>query len=352
MTDDCNFNCSYCYQKKGNTYIDIPMLKKTISFIFPFLKKKCYINFYGGEPLLALDKILFALDNIQFLNKTISKNIIFSMTTNASLLSDDVLNILNKYKFSLLISFDGLVQDVSRKKGSFKKTLAILEKLKQYPQIDIETNSVFTPATIENLSESIRSIVELGVPNISFAPSQTDMWDRSSLLHYKKELKVLAEFLISRCKNKDYIPVVNFRKKYATGVFACYAARDRMAMTTEGILWGCHLFADAFKGKERTADYAKYCFGDLDFFINNHTKIYPKISANYSHLRMDRFYTSNGRCEHCPDLRECQACPMDNMIQGRNLREIPDWVCEQKKIMREAKDQFWNKREQTVSFSS
>jgi sulfatase maturation enzyme AslB (radical SAM superfamily) len=341
MTDACNFNCSYCYQKRGNTYIDTATLKKAISFFFPFLKKDCYVNFYGGEPLLALDKILFALDNIQFLNKTISKNIIFSMTTNASLLSDDVLNILNEYKFSLLISFDGITQDVSRKKGSFKKTAVILEKAKQYPQIDLETNSVFTPATIENLSESIMSIVRLGVPNISLAPSQIDVWDRTSLSYYKQELEVLAQRLIFYAKKNRQIPVVNFRRIYKKSVFSCYAAKDRMAMTPEGTLWGCHLFADAYKGKEETAAYAKFCFGDLDSFMKNPEKIYQKIAANYAHLRMDRFHTLNGRCDQCPDLLDCQVCPMDNVIQGRDFREIPDWVCEQKKIMREVKRKFW-----------
>jgi hypothetical protein len=114
-----------------------------------------------------------------------------------------------------------------------------------------------------------------------------------------------------------------------------------MAMTADGKLWGCHLFADIYKGKEGTDEYAKFCFGDLDAFVENHQEIYPKIAENYTNLRMDRFHTNSLRCRDCPELEECQVCPMDNMIQGRNIKEIPDWVCEQKRISREIREQFW-----------
>lgn len=339
-TDDCNFSCQYCYQDKGNTYIDNGTIKKAIDFFFPFLKNECYINFYGGEPLLALDQIIFALDYLQFMNKRKIKNIIFSMTTNGSLISDDVLNILNLNKFSLLLSFDGIVQDVSRKKDSFDKIVGILKKTNQYPQIDLETNSVFTPSTVASLSKSIISIAELGVPNISLAISQTSLWDHSSISHLKKELETLAEYLLLYYKRKGYIPVVNFRREYTKGVFTCHAAKDRMAMTADGNLWGCHLFADVYNGKEDTEDYAKFCFGDLDSFIKNHEEIYSKISANYTNFPMDRFYTNSTRCFDCPELEECRVCPVDNLMQGPDIRKIPVWACEQKKITREIRKKF------------
>jgi sulfatase maturation enzyme AslB (radical SAM superfamily) len=341
MTDDCNFNCPYCYQDKGNTYIDNSAIKKAIDFFFPFLKKRCYINFYGGEPLLALNQILFAIDYFQSMNKRERKNIIFSMTTNGSLISDEILDILSQNKFSLLLSFDGIVQEVSRKKGTFDKITAILKKTMRFPQIDLETNSVFTPTTIQNLSDSIISIVEMGVPNVSLALSQTAIWDFSSLSHFEKELDALAEYLLSFYKRKGHIPVVNFRKDYTKAVFACHAAKDRLAMTADGNLWGCHLFADVYGRKQDTEDYAKYCFGDLDSFIKNHEDTYAKISANYSGLRMDRFHTANERCIDCSELEDCRVCPMDNLMQGSEIEKVPGWACEQKKIMREVKKKLW-----------
>jgi uncharacterized protein len=342
MTDDCNFNCDYCYQEKGNTSIEIGTIKKAIDFFFPFLKRKCYINFYGGEPLLALDQILFALDYFQFMNRTQKKDIIFSMTTNGSLMSDKVIDILSLNKFSLLLSFDGTVQEVSRKKGSSDKIAAILEKSMHYPRIDLETNSVFTPRTIKNLSDSIISIVKMGVPNISLALSQTALWDFSSLSQLKIELEVLAKFLICYAERNGHIPVVNFRRENTKGVFSCNAAKDRLAMTADGMLWGCHLFADVYKGKAEGEESAKFCFGNLDSFLKNHEDTYAKISANYADLRMDRFYTANTRCIDCSELEECRVCPMENRMKGPDLKEIPVWACDQKKIIREIRKKFWN----------
>ncbi len=70
---DCNFNCSYCFQKKMRTVNAVSYLKKRISKdsvdnIFKAMdqleklhnikntEKKRNISFYGGEPLLAKNK--------------------------------------------------------------------------------------------------------------------------------------------------------------------------------------------------------------------------------------------------------------------------------------------------------
>jgi hypothetical protein len=112
-------------------------------------------------------------------------------------------------------------------------------------------------------------------------------------------------------------------------------------MTADGKLWGCHLFADVFKRMEAKKEYAKFCFGDLTSFIENWEEIYPKISANYAKLRMDRFCPVDSHCVDCSELDECRVCPMDNRMQGPNLKEIPVWVCKQKKITRNVQKRFW-----------
>lgn len=341
VTDDCNFNCRYCYQDKGNMIIDDGTVKKAIDFFFSFLKNGGTINFYGGEPLLALDQIYLALDYVRYINRRAGKKINFSLTTNGSLISDDVLYRLNLNHFDLLLSFDGVVQEISRQDDSYEKIVSIIKKTIEYPHIDLETNSVFTPSTIADLSRSIISIIELGVRNISLALSQTATWDRSSLSLFKKELEVLADFLRVDYERTGHMPVVNFRKYVTKGLFTCQAARDRIAVAADGKLWGCHMFADVFKRKADSTDYAKFCFGDLESFIKSNAEIYPKISANYAGLRMDRFYTEETCCSDCTELELCHACPMENMMHGPKIEKIPAWACGQKKIMREVKNKFW-----------
>jgi hypothetical protein len=137
------------------------------------------------------------------------------------------------------------------------------------------------------------------------------------------------------------IPLVNFRRDHKRGIFSCHAAKDRFAMSPDRKLWGCHLFADFFNGKEGTKEYSKFCFGDLNAFVEDFDKIYPEILTNYSNLRMDQFRTKDTLCAECDELKECSVCPIDNRTFSPNLKEIPPWTCEKNKIFREVKRDFW-----------
>jgi uncharacterized protein len=346
VTEDCNFNCSYCHQIKGEKSIDPSTVEKTLDFFLPFLTEECYINFYGGEPLLAFDMIKHTVSTIQQKNKRLKKHATFSITTNGSLINHDILNFLNQHKFLLLLSFDGLAQDVSRKRGSFKQIVSIIKKIQKYSDIGLETNSVFTPATVGYLSRSIQLISELGVPNIDLSLDKISPWDSSSLSQLEKELTVLREFLLSSYENTESIPLVDFRQKPKKDIFCCFAGQDRMAITPDGKLWGCCLFPDFFKGNEETADYKKYCFGDLDSFIENYETVYPEILSNFSTLRTDHFFTPETSCILCEDLEECGVCPLDTVFSGSITKRIPPWICKIKKIFRKEKRLLWEEWEE------
>jgi sulfatase maturation enzyme AslB (radical SAM superfamily) len=300
------------------------------------LKEGSFINFYGGEPLLAFPQIQHAVQLLQNGRETQ-----FSLSTNGSLIDDEKLEFFNQNKFSILLSFDGIVQDITRQNASLKKTLAVLEKILACPDIDLEIHSVFTPETIPYISESALLMTKLGVPEFSIVLSQTDEWDLSALLSYKEELQFLKPFMLAFYLREGYIPFANFRRNKSRGVFSCYAGRDRLTIMPDGKIWGCHLFADFYNGKEDSEEYSKYCFGDLDSFMENCESIYPEISSNYLDFRMDRFYTDDTRCVDCEEIEECRVCPLDNRINGSHLNEIPRWVCEQNKILRDVRKDFW-----------
>jgi len=139
--------------------------------------------------------------------------------------------------------------------------------------------------------------------------------------------------LISHYKCTEHIPINRFRSKPNEGIFSCTAARKRIALTPQGILWGCHLFPD-YKGKEDTPEYKQYCLGELDSFIEYHEKIHPQVMANCSRLRMDHMRTSNGFCDRCDELFECSVCPMYAALAQGSLGVIPDWTCQVKRIIR------------------
>lgn len=345
ITEECNFRCSYCYQQKRFKFLDKSIIRNALDFFFPFLKEESYIHFYGGEPLLAFELIRQAVDCIRSLNIGAKKAIKYTISTNGSLLNDKILSFLSQHRFSILLSFDGLAQDISKQKGSFRRIVSNINKLLDTPDIELETNSVFTQRTIGYLTRSVQFINDLGVQKISYALSQISPWERSQVILLKKELVNLRRMMLTSYKNTGRIPLDNYKKKTSKGIFVCHAGRDRMDLTPDGKLWGCNFFADYFKGKEKTEEYAKYCFGDFHSFVKNHDTIYPKILMNYSNLRMDRYFTSDTRCVECSDLYSCGACPADNLFFSSDIRKVVWWECEIKKICRSNKMQFWNELE-------
>ena len=47
----------------------------------------------------------------------------------------------------------------------------------------------------------------------------------------------------------EKIPVQNFRQD-GNGIFSCSAGKDRLALSQDGMIWGCYLFSDYFKDKK------------------------------------------------------------------------------------------------------
>lgn len=309
-------------------------------FFLPRLTKNYYLNFYGGEPLLSFNLIKKTISFLLNKNEELNKRVNYSITTNGILLTEKIIQFLNKHKFSVELSFDGLAQDVSRKKGSFKKIVSSIKELLNYLNINLEVNSVFTPMTVDYISESIKFIMALGVPNIHFSLSIIEPWDQACLLKLENELTKLRKIALAHYKRSGNIPVINFREDNGKGIFYCAAGKDRLAITPEGEIWGCYLFPDYFKGKEKTLEYQKLYFGTLDNFIENHEDIYPQIFSNYAQLSMDNFSTSAMKCFLCLDLENCRICPVNASFSGVSLGKIPLYACEIQKIKIKEKEIF------------
>ena len=273
-------------------------------------------------------------------NREFKKRATYSITTNGSLITEEIIQFFNKHKFLVVLSFDSLAQDVLRKKGSFKKTVSIVEEILNCPDIDLEINSVFTPTTVDYISDSIKFIMDLGVPDIHFSLSTIKPWNQASLQKLENEMMKLVKILVNNFKRKANIPVIDFREESEKGIFCCAAGKNRMAITPDEKIWGCFLFPDYFQGKENSPEYQKFYFGPLDNFIENHKSIYPRILSNYTGLSMDNFSTSRLECFLCPELENCAVCPINASFSGNPLGEIPSYLCKIQKIKIKEKEKL------------
>jgi sulfatase maturation enzyme AslB (radical SAM superfamily) len=328
VTDDCNFNCSYCFQKKGKKTITNTTIETAVDFFYPFFNNnQIHIGFYGGEPLLAYEKIEHAVLLLQEKNKTGNKKIEFSTTTNGTLLTEKMLDFFNRHNFTVVLSFDGLAQDKGRKDGTLEKMLRVMKQIRAYPNIRFEINSVFSPDTITHFSESIRFIIQQGGPEITFNISTFEEWDPAHLETLEKELERLTDFLVPFYKEKGAMPVKNFRfspgkTEGKRGIFQCGGGRHRISVTTEGKVWGCSLFHDYFKTREDHPQYRDYAFGTLTNFIADYETRYPEVLGKYSELRQDYFQVEGNFCFLCEEMEGCMACPVNAAYSSGSLGKI------------------------------
>ncbi|MCH5265057.1 MAG: radical SAM protein [Lachnospiraceae bacterium] len=140
VTQACNLRCSYCIysdmktvsnqRSHGNQKMTWDIAKKAVDFLMYHSvdTKKVNIGFYGGEPLLNFSLIKKI---IQYISTTYAgKDVSYAITTNGTLLTDDVITFFEKNKVQLTISMDGPeeIHDINRRyaldgKGSYKDVL-------------------------------------------------------------------------------------------------------------------------------------------------------------------------------------------------------------------------------------
>ena len=148
VTQQCNLRCEYCaysgiYEKNrthNSARMEFDTAKKAIDL---FLKNctdrdRVTIGFYGGEPLLELPLIKRCVAYAN--SKVEGKKIAFNMTTNGTLLSDEVVDYLVENDFQLSISLDGSKEEHDRSRkfkdgtGSFDVIIRNVRRIcERYP---------------------------------------------------------------------------------------------------------------------------------------------------------------------------------------------------------------------------
>ncbi len=222
ITQNCNLRCQYCIyndhvdtkRNHGNKSMDFETAMQAIDF---FLKnssktKLIRIGFYGGEPLVQFPFIKKCVEYAKDVFK--GREILFSMTTNATLINPEIANFLAHNKFSVMVSLDGpkALHDRYRidemGNGSFEKTLNGLKNLVENHDMDIlngqiSVNVVYAPPfsaeklnTIEKFFSSIPWMV--GIPINIVYPSEGTIIKSSETFDDVREDKDIIQWAFEK----------------------------------------------------------------------------------------------------------------------------------------------------------
>lgn len=157
VTQNCNLRCEYCVfsgsyvnRVHTNRRMDWNVAKRAIDFLFEHsgnADKDILIGFYGGEPILEIELIKKCIEYAQSIFR--DKNIQFNLTTNATVLDDNIIDYLLQKNVSITISLDGpeKVQNLHRKRidgtGSYDKVMKNIEILLSKREYELRGNIIF-----------------------------------------------------------------------------------------------------------------------------------------------------------------------------------------------------------------
>ncbi|MCL2547874.1 MAG: SPASM domain-containing protein, partial [Symbiobacteriaceae bacterium] len=172
---------AYCFAKGGNfgdeqlpSIMSSGVGRQAVDLLFNNCgqnNNRLYIAFFGGEPLInwALVKELTCYAEEKA--SSAGKNVSFSMTTNACLVDDEMVDFISSHKIDIMVSLDGeehihdkLRPHKSESTSSYEKTLAGVKALRA------KINNISGNATItvinNDLEEVYSHLTEIGFTRI------------------------------------------------------------------------------------------------------------------------------------------------------------------------------------------
>lgn len=287
-----------------------------------------HIYFIGGEPLLAFDTIkkcnFYAREQCRKHNL----KLVYSTTTNGTLLNQEITDFFIKNDFDLKLSLDGtaIVHDENRKyydgTGSYKRisdNLHFIRTIEEATGRHVHAAQVISANTCRELKHSLEHLYDLGFSIVESSINLYEDWTkenldvlfsviRESFLFYK-DLKEKGEsfhwkFVEARLRL--------FSEK-SDCLYACKAGISSCLVTVDGAIYPCTEVDDAV----RIGD----VINGLDVrkireFVN------IKTTENKECLKCEEY-------EHCP---ACQCIMLNYDIYG-DFYKPSDAECELTKYM-------------------
>ena len=112
VSHDCNLRCRYCFASTGDfgtghrMTMDFETAKKAIDFVVERSGKRrnIEIDFFGGEPLMAMDTVRRTVEYARSLEEKHDKCFRFTITTNGMLLNEENMEYINREMSNVVLS--------------------------------------------------------------------------------------------------------------------------------------------------------------------------------------------------------------------------------------------------------
>jgi uncharacterized protein len=272
VTSKCNLSCKYCYEY-GEDRLSEPATKprfmseetarQSVDFMFAEsgASPHVHLTFFGGETLLNFKVLQSALAYARRRGTELGKTVDASLTTNATLLRDEIIDWLVAENVGVTVSMDGAQEQQDKLRvfsngmGSYEVILPrVKELLRRHTRRPIGARVTLTKQNLE-VRDIYRHLKdELGFWEVGFAPVTTK-WQRDYAIADEGFEYMLAQF---QSLAQDYLETSlagrhhgfsNVRDtleeihKGVAKAYPCGAGLGLLGVATDGDVALCHRFA-------------------------------------------------------------------------------------------------------------
>ncbi len=250
ITNKCNLNCAYCYNKDVN--YDSELSDEQLLDIINQIKDKVkplFVTFSGGEPFVRKE-ILFNL--IKILKES---DIEVFINTNGTLIDKEIAKKIGELGIDKVnINVDSLDKEKHDKlrglPGCFDRALNAISLLKEYASDTLTSvRTVITKENYKDVEKIANFVKELGLKEymlIDFIPKLNDkhlMLNKEEWLEFHEMYKRIKESGLRIIPNHA---ILFLERKRDVGIPFCMAGRIKLTIGANGDAFAC----DHLKEKE------------------------------------------------------------------------------------------------------
>jgi uncharacterized protein len=298
-TDGCNLACSYCFEKdmRGARRMPLLVTRKAIDLLIEYSgdADKLWITHFGGEPLLNFANIRFATEYARDKASALGKSVVFDITTNGTLLTEERVDYLADHHVKILVSVDGLQSTHDRYRvdrqgrGTFERVMRSLALLKRR-QMWIGVKMTVMPTNVAHMFDDVTGLHRRGVNQFVIGHATGISWSTTDIKSYRRELERLYRWY-NESKGPE-LRIAEFDEpEERIGFFGCQAGRNSIAVSTTGEISSCSKVL-ALNNKKLVAK-----LGDVEFGIT-------------------QIKNRNELLDSSPLERACEACGIASEYQG------------------------------------
>lgn len=328
MINSCNLKCDYCYANEGtygneNNIMNFDTARKSIMKIIEMMRINgnnfLKVLFFGGEPLLTFDMIKKI---VNWCNETY-KDIIFKfgVTTNGTLLTEEMINFFEKNDFGIAVSLDGdkEANDKHRKDkdgfGTYDKVIKNLNKIKNTENIAIRLT--ITKGNIE-INKYIESLLQnTSIKKFTYAFDFASM-DKIEINKFNENYNKLFQKYKQDIIDGNLYDITNITNVIHRLIYRnrmlkfCNAGKGYFSVASDGEIYLCHRFLE-----------------NSLYNISNIDKGYKisKNKENYNNLVQD--YTS---CKGCEVRYSCGGPCYNDRLLINEKEKNKNLVCLERKF--------------------